>query len=135
VNAAALGQKIALYGYDKWRLLRVRKKVVTFALVAEEGFAWPIWDRDVGPYTLDEATGRMKGCGEVRIRTFSRNQVIWEPGLEFDESPWHGVQQGMTVDAVKGPRRLPRWGADGGRWCWCRRRHCGEEGREGPASW
>jgi hypothetical protein len=102
VNAAALGQKIALYGYDKWRLLRVRKKVVTFALVAEEGFAWPIWDRDVGPYALDEATGRMKGRGEVRIRTFSRNQVIWEPGLEFDESPWHGVQQGMTVDAVKG---------------------------------
>jgi hypothetical protein len=48
VAAAAMSQKVAIYGYDKWRLGDVAQNVVTNAVVADEGFAQPYWDTTVG---------------------------------------------------------------------------------------
>ena len=98
-GAAELSEKAAVYGYDKWRIRRITEKVVTSALVAHEGFAWPYYDNSVGPFTFDGQ--KQVGRGEVKIRTYTRNQVTWEPGVEFDESPWWAVEVAMPVEEAK----------------------------------
>ena len=98
ISAARLGEKVARYGYDKWNLRSVSERVVTYAVVADEGFAWPFWDSSIGPFHLD-AEGSI-GEGEVGIRVFGPNEVYWEPGLKFDESRWHAVEQARSVEDV-----------------------------------
>lgn len=102
--AAALAGKVARYGYDKWRLRRVSESVVTYGVVASEGFAWPFWDTSVGPYVeMQDENGEVVvvGEGEVGVRIFGPNEVTWEPGLNFDESRWHTVEQARSLESVK----------------------------------
>ncbi len=105
IAAARLGDKVARFGYDKWSLRRVTESVVTYAVVAEAGFAWPFWDNSVGPYmqSTDPETGAVQtiGQGEVGVRIFGPNEVYWEPGLKFDESRWHVVEQARSLEEVR----------------------------------
>lgn len=48
--AARLAEKIARAGHDRWRITNVAKSVIYYAVVADEGFAMPYWDENVGPY-------------------------------------------------------------------------------------
>jgi hypothetical protein len=80
VAAASLAKKVAYYLYDKASIRKVTQQAVTYAVVADMGFAWPYWDND-----------------NVCIKTFGLNECYWEPGIRFDDSPWHCVEQGMTV--------------------------------------
>ena len=103
VSAARLASKVARYGYDKWKVRLATKSVVTFAVVGDEGFAWPYWDSSVGPYiptVNEEGETSVIGQGEVRIRVFGRNEVFWEPGLRFEDSPWHAIEQARTLESV-----------------------------------
>jgi len=95
-SAAGIARKVAYYGYDKWGLRRITERVVRYALIADEGFAWPYFDNTVGPYLSDEE-GNVVGQGEVRIRTFGPNELFWEPGLPFEESRWHGIEQARDI--------------------------------------
>jgi hypothetical protein len=38
------------------------------------------------------------------VKTYSRSQVMWEPGTDFDESPWHAIDEAMLVEDIK---RIP----------------------------
>lgn len=103
VDAAKLSRKIAYYGYDKWDVRDATKKVITFALVSDEGFAMPYFDTSVGPY-YEDGTGE----GEVKIRIYSANEVYWEPGVDFNDSKWHAVEQARPLDELKkDPNLLP----------------------------
>lgn len=93
VAAASLAKRVAYYGYDKWSLRRVTQQVVTYAVVAKMGFAWPLWDPSYGP----RIEGEDVGLGEVCVKTFGLNECYWEPGIRFEDSPWHCVEQGMTL--------------------------------------
>jgi hypothetical protein len=99
IGAARLAEKIALSGFESWKVRRHAKKVITNAIVMDGGFAMPYWDSSVPPI-LDEKTGI--GVGDVRIRTFSGNQVGWEPGVDFEDSPWHIVMDALPIDKVQG---------------------------------
>lgn len=100
-GAAELSEKIAVYGYDQWRLRRATKKIVTTAIVADGGgFAWPYWDQTIGPFSLDPVTGKYVGVGDIRVRTYTRNQVTWEPGVDFEDSPWIGIEQAVPLDEL-----------------------------------
>jgi len=100
-NAARIATKVARYGYDKWHIKRVTEKVTTSALVADQGFAWPMWNPSVGPRLgFDQQTERELHEGEVCVRTFTSNQVGWEPGEDFDDSRWYVVVQALPVDQV-----------------------------------
>lgn len=108
-GAAELSGKLALYGYDKWQVRRARVKVTTMAFVAGEGFAYPYFDSTVGPFkpvTGEDGETRMVGRGEVKILTLDGNQVFWEEGVDFDESPWIGVERALPIDTI---RKLPRY--------------------------
>lgn len=99
VSAADLAQKVALYGYTKWNVRRATIDTVTHALVAESGFAWPYFDTSIGPF-VDDGEGGTVGLGEINIRVFSRNEVHWEPGVDFEDSRWCAVEQARLVDDV-----------------------------------
>lgn len=94
--AASLASQVAIYGYDEWHIRRHTIKVVTNALVSREGFLMPYFDPNVGPYN-DQGEGR----GEVRIRSLSREQVMWEKDTDFDDSRWHAIEESRRVEDIK----------------------------------
>jgi hypothetical protein len=98
--AATLASQVAIYGYDKWRLRRHTTKAITNALVQREGFVMPYWDQNVGPYT-QQPDGTWEGRGELKHLSLSRSEVMWEPGVDFDDSPWHAIERAMTPEAIK----------------------------------
>lgn len=99
-SAASLAQKVALYGYDKWNLRKVTERVVRYGLIADEGFAWPYFDNTVGPYLPEDENGKRVGQGEIRVRVFGPNEIYWEPGLPFEESRWHAIEQTRDIADV-----------------------------------
>jgi hypothetical protein len=96
-SAAKLAQDVAQYGHDKWDIENVTTQAVIHAIVTGEGFAWPYWDPNVGPFITDEGVGLGEVCAEV----YGKGQVAWEPGQRFEKSQWHMVEVAMTPDAVK----------------------------------
>lgn len=99
-DAAALSEKVALYGYDKWNLRSVGLRMVTLCALTGEGFAWPYFDNTVGPYFQGE-DGELVGKGEIKVRVFTGNQVAWEPGIRFQDSGWCSVDVALPEDEVK----------------------------------
>lgn len=103
ISAARLARKVAYYGYEQWEVRKVSEQVIRYAVVADEGFAWPYFDNTVGPYLTDVGEDGEEftvGEGEIKIRTYGPNEVMWEPGLNFDESRWHAIKQARDMDSV-----------------------------------
>lgn len=110
ISAAHLARQLAYFGYEKWNVRRATEKVVRLAIIANEGFAWPYFDSSIGPYrdidVLDEneqPTGEKKrvGEGEIKIRTYNRNQVTWEPGVDFEDSRWIGIEEAVDLETAR----------------------------------
>lgn len=99
-SAARTSESVALYGYDRWSLRNVAVKTVTHAIVGQEGFAWPYFDTSVGPMILNrDGTGAI-GMGEVKVRVYGPQDVMWEPGIRFEDSPYHIVMSDRTLQDV-----------------------------------
>jgi hypothetical protein len=96
VSAARLSEKVAVYGFDKWNIRQKTERVVSYAVIADEGFAWPYFDNTIGDRIDDEVA-----TGEIRIRVFGPNEVYWEPGVAFEDSRWHCVEQARPVSEVE----------------------------------
>jgi hypothetical protein len=65
------------------------------------GFAWPYWDTCAGPPVgVDQHSDRLLYQGEVCIRTFTANEVGWEPGVRFENSRYYLIIQARPVDEV-----------------------------------
>lgn len=99
IQAAAVSEKVALYGHDKWRFQERFALAVQHAVVAGEGFLWPFFDNTVGP-VIDPEEGLHEG--EVAVRVYGKNQVAWEPGVRFEDSKWHVLIQARPVDSIPG---------------------------------
>lgn len=106
IHAARLAEKVALYGYDKWNVRRVTVKTMKLAIGCGEGFAMPYFDPNVGPFTLPNPgpdgmpSGEPIGQGEIKIKVYDGNQVFWEPGVDFLDSSYWGVESAEPVDEV-----------------------------------
>ena len=101
VAAARLSERVAIYGYDKWRVRQAALKTVKLAIACGgSGYALPYFDPNVGPYVQME-DGSFVGYGEVKIIVASGNEVFWEAGVDFVESPWWALERARTVDDVK----------------------------------
>jgi len=100
IGAANVARKVALYGYDKWRLKEVSRKAVKSAVVTGDAFAWPYFDTNVGPF-VELPDGEVVGQGEVKVIILNGNQVYWEPGVTFEESPWFAIEQALPLDTVE----------------------------------
>jgi hypothetical protein len=104
IAQARISQQTAFWGHDKWRLRRLKKKVITNALVQREGFAMPYFDPNVGPFRLDEETGKYVGAGDLKHLCLSRGEVMWEPDVDFEDSPWYGIERGVLPEVIE---RIP----------------------------
>ncbi len=100
ISAAHLAEKIALYGYTQWNLRQVTVQAVVHAIVGGEGFAWPYFDNQIGPF-IEGANGEVVGQGDVRVRVFGSNECYWEPGLRFEDSPWHVIEHARPISEVE----------------------------------
>lgn len=99
--AAKLSEKVALYGYDKWRLRDVTMRVVKLAIGGGgEGYVWPYFDPNVGPYAPNPLTGKLEGRGEVEHIVLTGNEVYWAAGMDFLKSPWWCVERARATDDV-----------------------------------
>lgn len=112
VGAAQMAQRIALAGYDKWRMHSVDIECTYNAIGGGgEGFAVPYFDPNVGPYhpkidpetgerLIDPKTGQpvMQGEGEIKILVLSGNECYWEDGTDFMSSRWHAIETARNLD-------------------------------------
>lgn len=99
VSAASLSEKILLYGYERWDLRQVIIEAVAHAVVGGEAFVWIYFDNTIGPFVSDQQGS--VGTGDVRGKVYGGNECFWVPGLRFEESPWHVVEQACDPSAVK----------------------------------
>lgn len=98
-SAAKTAERVALYGYEKWAVGLAAQKAVTHAVVGQEAFAWPYFDTSVGPM-IQGPDGGVIGRGEIRIKIFGPQDVMWEPGVRFEDSPYHIVVQNMDLQEL-----------------------------------
>lgn len=98
-SAAKTSEQVALYGYEQWGVLLATTKAVTHAVVGGEAFAWPYFDNTVGPM-IRGADGSVTGMGEIKIKIYGPEDVVWEPGIRFEDSPYHIVKQTTTLQEV-----------------------------------
>lgn len=99
-SAARTSEQVALYGYDKWNIRGAAVDTVTHAVVGQEGFAWPYFDTSIGPMIRNRNGEGVVGQGEIKIRVYGPQDVMWEPGVRFADSPWHAVRSAQTMEAV-----------------------------------
>lgn len=54
--------------------------------------------------TTQQPTGETEtiGMGEVAAQVYSGLEVMWEPGVEFEESPWIAIEHARPVEDVEG---------------------------------
>jgi hypothetical protein len=97
---ASMAEQVATYLYGQVHVRRHTTSAITSALVAREGFVMPWFDANVGPFRQDQE-GKWVGQGEIRLMNLSRDQVMWEPGDDFQDSRWHGIERTRRAEAVK----------------------------------
>lgn len=116
-SAASLGEKIALADFEKLRLHDVDVRCTYSAIGGGgEGFAWPYWDPNVGPYhdveqsgpdgqpmldDYDQPVTKAVGEGEIRVAILGGNEVYWEPGVAFMDSRWYAIERAVPVEDVE----------------------------------
>jgi hypothetical protein len=104
-QAAALAEKVALWGYDEWGVRRTTTQAFTHAFVGGEGFVYPYFDNTIGPYiqVQNPDTGEIEtvGQGEVATKILSANEVYWEPGVDFEKSRWYCIEQARPLEEVR----------------------------------
>lgn len=98
-SAAYLAKKAAFSLYDKANFRHARVKLVTNALVPDGGFIMPFFDPNVGPY-VDTPDGPV-GYGQVKLLVLNGNQVCWEPGCDFQDSPWCAILRARPIPEVQ----------------------------------
>lgn len=106
IGAASLAEKVALYGYDKWRLRTATLKTTRLAIgQGGVGYALPYFDPNVGPYlqTTDPNTGQDEwvGQGEIKVLVLNGNQAYGEAGVDFDDSRWYAIERARPLEDVK----------------------------------
>lgn len=103
-GAAKLSEKVALYGYDQWKIRGATVDTVKMAIAhGGQGFAEPYFDANVGPYVpiLTDTGVTYQGIGEIQVKTYSRNEVLWEPGCKFEDSRWWATEQAVPMEYLR----------------------------------
>lgn len=100
VSAAKTAEKVALFGYEQWGQQLAAVKAVTHAVVGQEAFGWPYFDTSVGPMILGKDGKTVVGRGEVKMRVYGPQDATWEPGVRFEDSPYHIIMQDSTLQEI-----------------------------------
>src|SRR6266498_2259315 len=99
-SAAKTAEQFLQYGYEKWDLQMAAVYAVTHAVVGQESFAWPYFDNTVGPMIMGPDGKSVTGRGEIKVRVYGPQDVMWEPGERYEDSNYHTVMRNMTVQEL-----------------------------------
>lgn len=121
--ASRIAGRLALAGYDLWGFPTAEEKALWWAMVSEEAFGRAAWNPNVGPYTdvsihpeadVEDAEGNkpyegqtdpekpvFRGRGEIGVTIYSGLEVLWEPGVDFEQSRWYAVEHVRSIEEVE----------------------------------
>lgn len=106
-SAARTSEKVLRAGYEIWGVRKAFRRAVWHALVTEEAFIMPWFDETVGPYVEQtdpedpEGEPQAVGMGEIRYAVFGGLEVGWEPGVQFEDSPYYVIVQARPREEVE----------------------------------
>lgn len=103
VSAARLAEKVLFYLYNHLGLRQKLVEAYGYAVSCGEGFLRPYWDPTAGDPLPpdDENPEEQLYTGELCVDSYGPQEVYWEPGVRFEDSPWHAIDQSKTIDEVK----------------------------------
>jgi hypothetical protein len=129
--AARIAMRLARAGYEPWGFPTAEEKALWFAMVTEEAFGRAAWNPNVGPFVdvsvhpeadkveyVDDGEGGqrevrpfagqpdpenpvIRGRGEIGVTVYSGLEVLWEPGVDFEESRWYAVEHVRSVEEIE----------------------------------
>jgi hypothetical protein len=121
--AARLATRLALAGYELWGFPTAEEKALWWAMVSEETFGRAHWNPNVGPFTdvsthpeadhteedgskpyegqPDPEKPKFVGRGEIGVTIYSGLEVLWEPGVDFEDSRWYAVEHVRSIEEVE----------------------------------
>jgi hypothetical protein len=133
--AARLSLRLARAGYSLWGFPTAENKALWWAMVTEEAFARASWNANVGPFTdvshhpeadvedeqgnkpyagqSDPENPQWRGKGEVAVTVYSGLEVIWEPGVDYEDSRWCAVEHIRAIEELEDEPDFLKVAADG----------------------
>lgn len=121
--ASRLAMRLARAGYDIWGFPVAEEKALWWAMVSEEAFGRAAWNPNVGPFEdvsihpdaeQEEEDGSKpyegqpdpnapvyRGRGEIGITIYSGLEVLWEPGVDFENSRWYAVEHVRSIEELE----------------------------------
>lgn len=122
--ASRIALRLAKAGYPLWGFPTAEAKGLWWAMVTEEAFGRANWNSNVGPFEdvslhpeadyEDPETGERpyegqpdpekpvwRGRGEIGITVYSGLEVIWEPGVDFEDARWYAVEHARSLEEVE----------------------------------
>lgn len=101
-SAARVAEKVLRGGYRLWGVREAFRRAIWNALVTEEAFLMPYFDTTIGPFIPDpEDPSKMIGMGEIRYAVYSGLEVVWEDGVQFEESPWYAIIHARSIEQIE----------------------------------
>lgn len=99
-EAASLAQRVAVYGYEQWKIRDATINAVKTAIgLGGVAYALPYFEPNIGPY-VQVPDGEVVGQGDIRIKVFGGNEAFCEPGVDWDSSRWWCTIQALPIDQV-----------------------------------
>lgn len=121
--ASRIAMRLARAGYEPWGFPTAEEKALWLAMVTEESFGRAAWNPNVGPYTdvsihpeadVEDENGNKpyagqsdpenpvyRGRGEIAVTIYSGLEVLWEPGVDFENSRWYAVEHARSLEEVE----------------------------------
>lgn len=119
IAAASLSEKLLLHWWEYLNLRADISMVFRYAVINGEGFYRPYWNNGVGDVLPPRTEGpagllqRVLNGPEPELRTgelagdvLGPESVFWEPGMPFDRSEWHAIEQALMPEKA---RELPNF--------------------------
>lgn len=121
--ASRIALRLARAGYPLWGFPTAEEKALWFAMVTEEAFGRAVWNGNIGPFQdvsvhpeadLEDEEGNKpyegqpdpdnpvyRGRGEIGLVIYSGLEVIYEPGVDFEDSRWSAVEHARPIEEVE----------------------------------
>jgi hypothetical protein len=107
-SASRVSEKVLVGGYKLWNVRQAFRRAHWNAFVTEEAFVMPFFDESIGPFVQEEgdpedpgSKPKVVGMGEIRYAVFSGLEVGWEPGVQFEDSPYYVIVQARSREQVE----------------------------------
>lgn len=129
--ASRIAMRLARAGYDTWGFPVAEEKALWWAMVTEEAFGRAAFNPNIGPFTdvsihpeadkvewVDDGQGGerehkpfegmpdpenpiYRGRGEIGVTIYSGLEVLWEPGVDFEQSRWYAVEHVRSIEEIE----------------------------------